>query len=102
MVKETIDAVLQAELEAEQIEKNALELRERIIEEAHSSAQKLISGMEKDASEKALRDSELARRRGEEIIVSHERIAQVEISRIREQIKSRKSAAIEMVISELT
>lgn len=102
MVKETIDAVLKAEQDAEQTEKDALLLRDQILAEANVSAEKLASDMIRDASEKAVLEMEIARRSGKEIALSHEQKAQDEIARIKEVIKQKEKAAIDMVISQLT
>lgn len=102
MVKETIEAVLKAEQDAEQTEKAALLMREQFLEEANVTAEKLLSDIAKDASERAAHEIELARLRGEEIILSHERKAQAEIARIKDDIKRKEKAAIDMVISQLT
>lgn len=102
MVKETIEAVLKAEQDAEQTEKDALIMRDQMLAEAQADAQKLISGMTKDACEKTARNMELARHSGEDIILSHERKAQDEIFRIKEDIKRKEKAAIDLVVSELT
>lgn len=101
MALETIQVVKQAELEAENQQKEALLLSKDIIAKAEKQGKELISSMVKEATEEAKK----AERNAEEkaSIKKAEAAARVEqnIKILQDQIREKEEKAVELVIAAL-
>jgi len=101
MAKETVEAVRQAELKAQEKEKEALGKKEAILSEAEKKAKELIASMTKQAYAKADKDLEKAKSRADEIINEAKLRSEKEILIIRELAKMKEESAISLILSEV-
>lgn len=101
MAKETVEAVRQAELNALEKEKEALQKKDAIISEAEKKAKELIDSITKQASNKAQKDLDRAKSRAEEIVSEAKARSEKEILIIKELAKGKETAAIELILSEV-
>lgn len=101
MAKETIQAVRNAELSATKLEKEAIQKKEAILLEAQQNAKKLAATLIDVAQDKAIRDVEEAVRQGVELTESAKQNVEKEICFMREMVKSKEQAAIDLVISNV-
>jgi len=101
MAKETVEAVRQAELRAQEKEKEALQKKEAIISEAEKKAKELIASMVKEANAKADKDLANARTRADEIIKEARAKSEKEIVLVKELAKMKEESAINLVLSEV-
>lgn len=101
MAKETVQAVRQAELNAAQIEKDATVMSDELLSKAQEDAMISISSIKKDALAKAKQDLEQAERQGLELMEKAVKSTEKEILLLKEIVKSKKQAAIDLVLSEV-
>lgn len=101
MAKETVQAVREAEAKATQIEKDAIAKRDAILSKAGDDAKNLISSKTKEALAKAEQDLVQAQKEGEELLVTAKQKAEQEILLLKEFVKSKEQAAIDLVLSEV-
>lgn len=101
MAKETVQAVRQAELNAAQIEKEAFVKKEAILLEAQQNAKTMITSMTREAIAKAESDISAARHRGTENLEAARIKAEKEVLLIKEMIKGKEQAAINLVLSNV-
>ena len=101
MAKETVQAVRNAELSAVKKEKEVIQKKEAILVEAQQTAKKIIASMTNKAQDKAGRDLEEAVRQGVELTESAKQKVEKEICFIKEMVKSKEQAAIDLVISNV-
>lgn len=102
MAKETVQAVRQAELKAAQIEKEAIEKREIILQKAKEEAKKIISSAEKEDRDLSLKDLEKVQSQGTELMKTAVQRAEREILLMNEMVKRKEPAAIDLVLSEIS
>lgn len=101
MAIEIVQAVRQAEQEADKIEKEASQRAEAIILKANDDAKQLLSSKSKEIQAKAQKDLEQAQLRGEELMVTAVQKAEKEILLLKEMVKSKEQNAIDLVLSEV-
>lgn len=101
MAIESVEAVRKAELMAAQMEKDALAEKERIISEAKQNAKALIAAMVKEASAKAEDELEKAKRHSEEIKEAARVDAEKEVLHLKDTVRSKEQAAIDLVLSNV-
>ena len=99
MTKKTIKAVKDAEVTAAIIEEDALRKKDEILSKAQKKAKYLISSTIKNANNKANEDYNDAVRKGEHIVEEAKVKAEKEALMLREMIKSKEQAAIELILS---
>lgn len=101
MAIESIQAVRQAEFQAEQIEKDAIQNKDAILSKAQQEANTLITSMSKEAQANAERNMVNAIRKGEETVEAAKRNAEKEILLMKELVKEKEQAAIDLVIANV-
>lgn len=101
MAKETVQAVRQAELNAAQIERDAIQKKETIISEAVISAKEIISTMTKAAREEAERKLSLANKKGIEMMSEAKIRAEKEALLMQQMAQSKEEAAINLILSKV-
>ncbi len=101
MAKESVQAVRQAELNAAQIEKDAAKKKDTILLGAQEEAKSTISSMTKEALAKAEEDLKLAQQSGTEFMETAVKRAEKEISLLKEMVKSKEQAAIDLILLEV-
>jgi vacuolar-type H+-ATPase subunit H len=101
MAKEMVQAVRQAELKAAQMERDSAAKREAILNEAQQNAKTLITSMTKEASAKAAKELKSARLKEAETLESARIKAENEVILIREMMKGKEQAVIDLVLSEI-
>jgi V/A-type H+/Na+-transporting ATPase subunit G/H len=101
MAKESVQAVRQAEINAAQKEKDALQEKERIITEAGQNAKTLITSMTKQAMEKAELKKTAANQKGIELLEAARLKAENEVLLMREMAQRKEEAAIKLVLSSV-
>ncbi len=101
MAKETVQAVRQAELNAANIEKDAAVKSEAIILKAFEDAKLMIAAKTKEALFNADEMKKQAQSEGTDLIESAVLRAEQEILLLKEVVKSKEQAAIDLIISEL-
>jgi len=101
MAKETVEAVRQAELNAAQIEKEAIKKRDEILLKAQENAKTTSSSMMKETLLKAEQDLKQAQYQGTELINSAVQRTEQEILLLNEMVRSKEQAAIDLVLSEV-
>jgi len=101
MAKETVQAVRQAELNATQKEREAIEKKEAIISEAQQNAKIMVTDMTKEALEKAERNLTFANQRGIEMMEAAKQKAENEVLLMKEMAKGKEEAAINLVLSNV-
>lgn len=101
MAQDTVQAVRQAELNAANKEKEALQKKESILTKAQQDAKELIASKVSETqmlSEKKLKN---ASNQGEERLEAAKRKADQEVLILQEMVKSKEQAAIDFIISSL-
>ena len=101
MAQDTVQAVRQAELNASNMEKEALLKKESILAEAQHKAKEMVTLKLKETqilSEKKLND---ANKKGVERLEAAKRKADQEVLLLQEMVKSKEQAAIDFIISSL-
>lgn len=101
MAKETVQAVREAELNAAKIEKDAAVKSEAMILKAQEDAKLLIAGKTREALLKADEMKKQAQQEGAELIESAALRAEQEILLLKEVVKSKEQAAIDLILSEV-
>lgn len=101
MATETVQAVRQAEINAAQQDKEAVKKREAILLKAKEDAEHMVSFMMKEANEKAETDLMQAEKQGEELMDAVVQRTEKEIILLKEMVKSKERAAIDLVLSEV-
>ncbi|MGB8452637.1 MAG: hypothetical protein WCD89_09915 [Anaerocolumna sp.] len=101
MAIEIVQAVRQAEQEAARLEKEASFQAEAIIQKANEDAKSLISSMIREILVKAEKDLEQVQLQGSELTVTAVQKAEKEILLLKEIVKSKEQAAIDLVLSEV-
>ncbi|MDF2539909.1 MAG: hypothetical protein K0S76_2930 [Herbinix sp.] len=101
MAKETVQAVRQAELNAAQIEKDAIEKKDTILSDAQQNAKLLITSRTKEAFLKAERNLELANEQGAQLLQAAILKAENEVLLLKEMVKGKEQVAIDKVLSSL-
>lgn len=101
MAKETVQAVRKAELNAAQMEKDALLKKETIISEAGQNARALITSRTKLAMEKAEQNLAAANQKGIDKIGAAKQKAENEVRLMKEMALRKEEAAINMVLSSV-
>lgn len=101
MAKETVDAVRQAELNATKIENESAVKKEEIIQKASDDAKLLISTRTKEELAKSARELDKTNVASENLMKEAVLKAEQEISLLRELVKSKEKAAIELVLGEV-
>lgn len=99
MAKETIQAVRQAELNAAQMEREALSKSESIISEAELNAKNMIASMTKAAKEEANRRLSAANQQGMEMMEASKIRAENEVLIMKQLAQSKEEAAINIILS---
>jgi vacuolar-type H+-ATPase subunit H len=101
MAKETIQAVRQAELNAAQIERDAVQRKESIISDAALKAKTLTDSMTKAAKEEAANRLSSAIKQGEELQEAAGNRAENEVMIMKQLASSKEEAAINFVLSSV-
>lgn len=101
MAKETIDAVRQAELTAEQTERAAAQEADRIVAKAKLDAKQTVTDLTKNAKEKALAELAAARAQGDELVAKAVAEVQEDCRRLREAAAAKQAQATEAILAEL-
>lgn len=101
MALESVQAVRQAELKAAQIEKDASAQREALLADAKQKAKDLADTRMKEAHAKAENDLKAAERRSMELLEEAKKKAEKEVIFMKELVKNKEQAAIELVLSNL-
>ena len=101
MVSESVQAVRKAEVNAAQIEKEALAKKEAILETAKQSAKSLVATRIKEAQVKAEAAVRQAEDRSKEILEESKSKAEKEVSFMKEIMKSKEQAAIDLVLASV-
>ncbi len=101
MAKETVQAVRQAELNAAEKEKEALQKKESILTKAQQDAKEMVASKVSETqmlSEKKLKN---ANDQGEERLEAAKRKADQEVLILQEMVRNKEQAAIDFIISSL-
>jgi len=101
MAKETVQAVRQAEEKAAQIEKEAVVKGEILLQNAKEEAKNLQSSMSKDVLLKAEEDLKNVQLQGNKLMEAAVQKAEKEIILLKEVVKSKEQAAIDLVLTEV-
>jgi F0F1-type ATP synthase membrane subunit b/b' len=101
MAIESVQAVRRAEVNAAQIEKEASAKRESILEEAKQKAKVLVTSRVKEAQAKAEDDLNKAGRRSMEIMEEAKVKAEKEVIFMKELVKNKEQAAIDLVLANV-
>jgi vacuolar-type H+-ATPase subunit H len=101
MAKETVQAVRQAELNAAQIERDAIEKKDTLLSDAQQNAKMLVTSRTKEAFLKAERNLVLANEQGAQLLQSAILKADNEVLLLKEMVKGKEQVAIDKVLSSL-
>lgn len=101
MALETVQAVRQAELKAEEKEREALQKKEAIITQAKQNATTIVSSMTKEAMVKAELELNNAIKKGEDILEASRLKANNEVNLMKEMVKEKEQSAIHLIFSNL-
>ena len=101
MAKETVQAVRQAELNAANIEKDAAVKTESIVSKALEDSKLLVAARTKEALFNADEMKKQAQSEGAALIESAVLRAEQEILLLKEDVKIKEKAAINLILSEL-
>lgn len=101
MAKETIEAIRQAELAAEQTEKDAAGQAEDIVAKAQQTAKDTIATLTQQAKSVAAQAAKQAGKQGEDMAAAALREAEQELTALRETAKEKTPGAVARVLSEL-
>lgn len=99
MAKETVQTIRKAEIAATEAEKEALKKKEAIILEAQQKASEMTDAMINGVQDKAQKEYEKAVQKGREMTEAARLGAEREISILKELVKNKEEAAIDLVIS---
>ena len=99
MALESVQAVRQAELNAALIEKEAAAKREALITEAKQNAKLLVSSRIKEAQAKAENDLTTTGRQSMDIMEEAKTRAEKEVVFMKELVKNKEQAAIDLVLT---
>lgn len=101
MALKTVQAVRQAEANAAQREKDALQRKEDILAKAGQDAKALMDTMAKQAAEKAERNLAEAVKRGQEQLEEARLKAEGEVLIMKEMAERKEEAAIHLILSSV-
>ncbi len=101
MALESVQAVRQAELQAAQIEKEAIAKKEALLADAKQKAKEFIETRMKEAQAKAENDLKAAERRSMELLEDAKQKADKEVLFMKELVMNKEQAAIELVLTNL-
>lgn len=101
MAIESVQAVRRAEVNAAQLEKETLAKKEAILEEARQKAKALVTSRVKEAQAKAEDDLNKAGRRSTEILEEAKIKAEKEVIFMKELVKNKEQAAIDLVLANV-
>lgn len=101
MAKETVQAVRQVELKAASMEKEALQKKEAILFEARQNAKNIIATKSKEALLKAEQKAILANEQGTKMLETAKQKAEKEVLLMKEMVKSKETAVIQEILSNL-
>jgi V/A-type H+-transporting ATPase subunit G/H len=101
MAKETIQSVRQAELNAVNREKEAIQKKEEIKIKAQQEAGRIIESRMKLAKEEAERNLSAANRQGEQLMELTKQRVEKEIAAMKALAKQKEEAAINLVLSSI-
>jgi vacuolar-type H+-ATPase subunit H len=101
VAKETVEAIRSAELNAAEIEKDALKKSESIILKARENAMSLKTSMVNEALKKAEKDVSETVQQGEEKIGFVKENVQKEILLLKKMSEEREAEAIKLVLSHI-
>ncbi|MDD3014862.1 MAG: hypothetical protein PHC34_14260 [Candidatus Gastranaerophilales bacterium] len=98
MAKETVQAVRQAELNAVQLENEALQKKEAMLSESMQNAKVMISSMTKEAIKLAEEKITNANAQGAQIMEAARQKAEKEVLLMGEIVRNKEQAAVEQVL----
>jgi vacuolar-type H+-ATPase subunit H len=101
MAKETIQAVRQAELNAVNKEKDAIQKKEAILAEAHKEAGIILTTRVKQATEEAERNLVSANEQGVKLMEKVKQRVENEVVAMKEIANAKEEAAINLVLSSV-
>ncbi len=101
MAKETVEAVRQAELNATKLEKEAALKKEEMIQKALEDAKTLIATRTREALAHSAKELEETNIASDNLMKEAVLRAEQEISLLKELVKSKKKAAISLVLGEV-
>ena len=101
MAKETIETIRQAEIRAEQREKDAQAKAEEIVAKAHEEAESMQKSMTGKAREEAAAALKKAGAQGEEMMAQAQREVEQEVLNLQKEISLKESQAVSMIVAEL-
>ena len=102
MVTQTVEAVRQAELTADETVKKAEEKCRDILKKAEQDAEEMISSMTIESLAKSKEYQERAQRQGEAFMDAAQKRADKERARLGKIAEAKKQEAVMLVISEIT
>jgi hypothetical protein len=98
---EIVQAVRQAEQDAERVEKEASLKAEAIVQKANEDAKALLLSMTKETLGNSEKDLKQAKLKGAELLVFAAQKSEKEIHLLKEMVKSKEQSAIDLVLSEV-
>lgn len=101
MAKETIEAVLRAEENAAQIEKDAVTKGEALVQKAKEDAKSLVASMTKEKNLQKETDLKAAHVQVDKYIETAIKQAEQDIVMLNEIVKNKEQAAISLVLKEI-
>ena len=101
MAQEMIQAVRQAEINAELIEKSAVSESNKIVQEAKNKAENLIVSVTNEAQEKAAKAYGQAKIDGEKILSEALESVEGEIESLKKNAQEREQKAIDAILADL-
>jgi vacuolar-type H+-ATPase subunit H len=101
MAMETIQAVRQAELNAAQMEKEAIQKKELLLAEAQQNAKALVTSMTNEALKLAEQKLMAANDQGAKMIDAAKLKAEKEVLLMKEMVKGKEQAAYNQILSNL-
>ncbi len=101
MAKETVQAVRQAEMNAAEMEKEAIKKKEVIIADTHLEANNLVNNIVRQATEKAEQKLALAEEKGKELFEAARQKAEKEVALLKEIAGNKEEAAISIILSNI-
>ena len=101
MAQETINTIREAELAADQLEKDATEKGNRILQEAKRKAEELYYKITEEARTKAEAKLTAAQQQGDQIIARELELGDKEIEGMVKVAAAKETEAVKLVLSEL-
>ncbi|MDR1253403.1 MAG: hypothetical protein LBJ95_00055 [Oscillospiraceae bacterium] len=101
MAKDIINAVKDAELNAQRLEQSANNKADLIIGNAHKEAQNLLESKLKEGKNKANLQLEITNRKIKEYLKKAQEDAVLEAEKMKEQIKEKKSTVVKRIIEQV-